>query len=103
MNPDQPTFPLNSTKEERDALKRFAEEQRAYQEARAAGGVDLSEPRPEDQTLGSQGIQNRADARRAGIHTRRMHGRQMAVPVSKQKAKKRRKAAKLARRRNRAS
>ena len=99
--PLQPGRVPESLQGQKDALAEFEKHAQAYAEALAAGGVDLSEPR--EPTLKEKyGILNRQMARGRGLRARSMSGRAGAVPSSKQKHKKARKAAKLARKRNRA-
>lgn len=116
MGPEIPVQPgrvPESLLDQKQALAEFEREAAAYQEHIAKGGIDLSELTEEqkagiregNKSLKSLGITNRASARRAGIHTRRMHGRQGAVPTSKKKTKLKmkalRKRQKAARKKNR--
>jgi hypothetical protein len=106
MNPDIPVVPgrvPGSLLDQEAALAEFEKQRAAYAQSIAAGGVDLSEPRPVslDSPLSSLGITNRESARRAGIHTRRQASKDGAVPMGPKRNKKRAKAAKLARRKNR--
>jgi hypothetical protein len=96
--PIQPGRKPESLASQEDALKQFEDQARAYAEARAQGGVDLSEPRDDqitgDDPLSALGIHNRADARRAGLRSApKRHKRATSLKA--------RKAAKKARKRNR--